>query len=131
MALLDSLGAKLVSAGVGTLAVDIFLARMPDSPDACVVLVEDTGSGPTHVFGSSAYAIQRPRVRAFCRAARNDYPAAQAKAVAVRAALGAIRGETISGVTFLTVTATSDIYPLARDGDDRPVLGIDFTAWLT
>lgn len=131
MALLDALGTYLQSQGVGTLATDIFLGRMPDTPDACVVLIEDTGNGPMHVLGASAYAVQRPRIRAFARAARNDYPAARTKAEAVRAALGAIRDTTLSGVTFLCVNATSDLYPLMRDGDDRVMIGIDFTAWLS
>lgn len=131
MALLDALGTYLQSQGVGTLATDIFLGRMPDTPDACVVLIEDTGNGPMHVLGASAYAVQRPRIRAFARAARNDYPAARTKAEAVRTALGAIRDTTLSGVTFLCVNTTSDLYPLMRDGDDRVMIGIDFTAWLS
>jgi hypothetical protein len=130
MALLDSLGTYLQTQGVGTLATNIFLGRMPDTPDACVVLIEDTGNGPMHVLGASAYAIQRPRVRAFTRAARNDYPAARTKAEAVRTALGAIRDTTLSGVTFLCVNTTSDLYPVMRDGDDRVMIGIDFVAWV-
>lgn len=130
MAVLDALGTYLQTQGVGTLATDLFLARMPDTPDACVVIIEDTGNGPEHVFGASTYAFQRPRIRAFARAARNDYPAARAKAEAVRAVLGAIRDQTLSGVNFLSMTATSDIYPLMRDGDDRVLIGIDFVAWV-
>lgn len=130
MALLDALGAHLQTQGVGTLATDIFLTVMPDEPDACVLLIEDNGVGPMHTFGASVYAVERPRIRAFCRAARNDYPAARNKAVAVRNALGAIRNQTISGVTFLSVTATSDFYPIGRDGDDRPVIAIDFSGWV-
>jgi hypothetical protein len=130
MAVLDSLAAKLVSAGVGTLATDIFLARMPDSPNACVTLYENQGVGPDHVFGASVKAIDHQRIRAYCRAERNDYPTARTKAEQVRAALGAIRGETISGLTVLCVLSTSELYPLARDGDDRAIIGCDFTVWL-
>lgn len=130
MALLDALGAHLQTAGLGTLATSIFLARMPDTPDECIVIVEDTGTGPMHTFGASAYAIERPRIRAFVRAGRNDYPTARAKAVLVRNSLGSIRNQTISGVAFLSVTATSDLYPVQRDGDDRPLIGIDFVGWV-
>lgn len=130
MALLDALGARLQTAGIGTLATNIFLTVMPDTPDLCVLLVEDNGTGPQHTFGASSYAIERPRIRAFVRAARNDYPAARTKAVAVRNSLGAIRNETISGVSFLSVTATSDFYPVSRDGDDRPIIGVDFVGWV-
>ena len=130
MALLDALGAHLQTSGVGTLATDIFLGVMPDSPDACILIVEDNGVGPVHTFGTATYSVERPRIRVFCRAARNDYPAARTKAVAVRAALGAIRNQTISGTDFLSVMPTSDFYPVGRDGDDRPVIGMDFSGWV-
>lgn len=130
MAILDALAAKLVSDGLGTLASDIFLSRMPDAPDACVALIESLGSSPEHVFGPSVAAVSVIRVRAMCRAGRNDYPSARTKATAVRASLGAIRNTTISGQSILCVMATGDVYPIGRDGDDRPVMGADFTVWL-
>lgn len=130
MALLDALGQRLEADGIGTLAVDIFLTIMPDTPDLCVLLVEDNGTGPTHTYGASAYAIQRPRIRAFVRGPRNDYPAARDTLVSVRGSLGAIRDETISGVSFMSVTATSDLYPVSRDGDDRPIVGVDFVGFI-
>ena len=130
MAILDALGAYLAAQGQGTVATDIFLSRAPDTPDSCVTLYESAGSGPDHTFGSSIYAIDHQRIRLICRAARNDYPTARAKAVACRAVLGAIRGTTLSGVPILTVLATSEVYPLNRDGDDRALIGCDFTVWL-
>jgi len=130
MAILDALGTYLASQGQGTLATDIFLARAPDTPDACVTLYESAGSGPDHTFGAGVYAIDHQRIRVVCRAARNDYPAARTKAVAVRAILGAVRGTTLSGVVILTILATSEVYPLSRDGDDRALIGCDYTVWL-
>jgi len=130
MAILDALGTYLASQGQGTLATDIFLARTPDTPDACVTLYESAGSGPDHTFGTGVYAIDHQRIRVVCRAARNDYPAARTKAVAVRAVLGAIRDTTLSSVKILTMLATSEVYPLSRDGDDRALIGCDYTVWL-
>jgi hypothetical protein len=130
MAILDALGTYLASQGQGTLATNIFLARAPDTPDACVTLYESAGSGPDHTFGAGVYAIDHQRIRVVCRAARNDYPAARDKAVAVRAVLGAIRDTTLSSVKILTMLATSEVYPLSRDGDDRALIGCDYTVWL-
>ena len=130
MAILDALGTYLASQGQGTLATNIFLARAPDTPDACVTLYESAGSGPDHTFGAGVYAIDHQRIRVVCRAARNDYPAARDKAVAVRAVLGAVRNTTLSGVVILTILATSEVYPLSRDGDDRALIGCDYTVWL-
>jgi hypothetical protein len=130
MAILDALGTYLQVQGQGTLATNIFLARAPDTPDACVTLYESAGGGPDHTFGAGVYAIDHQRIRVVCRAARNDYPAARDKAVAVRAVLGAIRDTTLSSVKILTMLATSEVYPLSRDGDDRALIGCDYTVWL-
>jgi len=130
MAILDALGAYLQTNGEGTLATDIFLARMPDSPDTCVTLYENQGIGPDHTFGVSTKAIDHQRVRVYCRATRNDYPTARTKAESVRNILGAVRDTTLSGVSIMCILATSELYPLARDGDDRAIIGCDFTVWL-
>ena len=130
MAILDALGTYLQTQGQGTLATDIFLARMPADPDACVTLYENSGVGPDHTFGAGVKAIDHQRVRVYCRAARNDYPAARTKAENVRAVLGAIRNTTLSGVSILCVLSTSELYPLQRDDDDRVLVGCDFTVWL-
>lgn len=131
MAILDALGAYLQAQGQGTVATDIFLARMPQTPDACVTLYENQGIGPDHTFGAGVKAIDHQRIHVYCRAARNDYPAARTKAENVRAVLGAIRGTTLSGVVILSVLSTSELYPLQRDDDDRAIIGCDFTVWLT
>lgn len=130
MAILDALATYLQTQGQGTVASTIFLTRTPDTPDATVTLYESAGTGPAHVFGASVYAIDHQRIRVVCRAARNDYPAARSKAEAVRAVLGAIRSTTLSGVDIMSVMATSEIYPMTRDGDDRPFIGCDYTVWL-
>jgi hypothetical protein len=93
-------------------------------------LYENQGVGPDHTFGSSVKAIDHQRVRVYCRAARNDYPTARTKAVAVRGVLGAIQNTTLSGVAIMCVLSTSELYPLSRDGDDRAIIGCDFTVWL-
>lgn len=131
MALLDALGARLATNGVGVVGTTIFLGYMPDTPDVCVAVFEGKGNGPEHVFGASVVSIERPRIRVLVRAGKNDYPTARAAAVAARASLGVIRNETISGVGFLTVTATSELYPLRIDDKERSMFGIDFVAWVT
>jgi len=130
MAILDALGTYLQTQGEGTLATNIFLARMPSDPDACVTLYEDSGVGPDYTFGDGVKAIDHQRIRVYCRAARNDYPTARTKAEDVRDVLGAIRNTTLSGVAILCVLSTSELYPLQRDQDDRALVGCDFTVWL-
>lgn len=130
MALLDALGARLVADGVGTLGTTIFLSFMPPTPDAVVVIYEGRGNGPEQTFGASVVAVERPAVRIIARAARNDYVAARTLMESVRASLGDIRGETISGVNFQCVIATSDPYPMRLDDKERAQMGLDFVAWV-
>lgn len=130
MALLDALGAKLQTDGVGTLATNIFLGYLRDNPDVAVGVFEDRGNGAEQVFGSSAVAIEQPSIRVVARAARNDYPAARAKILAVRSSLGAIRDVTLSGVNFMCVIATSDPYPMGLDEHERAMFGLDLQAWV-
>lgn len=130
MALLDVLGAYLQTNSVGTLGTNIMLGRLPDDPDACVALYESQGLSPSHTMGSSIYSVDRPRIRVVARAARNDYPSARSKVEQVRSVLGALRDTTLSGIKIMTVLSTSEVYPVSFDGDDRPVMGCDFTVWI-
>lgn len=130
MAVLDALGAHLQTAGIGTLGTDLFLAQLQDGPDVAVALYEATAAGPLHTFGAAVSAGEQPRIRVVCRAGRNDYPTARAKAETVRASLGAIRAQTISGVTFACVMDTSGVYPMGYDKEERPLIAVDFAAWV-
>lgn len=130
MALLDDLGLRLQTAGVGTLAVNLFLGYLPDSPDVAVALFESRGTSPQMTFGAGVIAVERPVIRTLCRAGRNDYPAARAKAVAVLNSLGAIRNQTIGATAFLGVEATSSPYPVRVDDKERSMFGVDFAVWL-
>lgn len=130
MALLDALGTRLQTDAVGTLGTNIFLGYLPDGPDTAVAVYEDKGFGADFVFGASVSSIDRPLVRVIARAPRNDYPAARNKILAVRSSLGAIRDESISGVSFLCVITSTDPYPMALDGDERAMFGLDLNVWL-
>lgn len=130
MALLDALGEKLATDGVGVVGTSIFLSYMPDSPDSVVVIFEARGSGPQHTFGAGVLAFERPAIRVLCRAGRNDYPASRALALLVRASLGSIRKEVISGVNFMCVEPSSEPYPVRMDDKERSMFGIDFVSWI-
>lgn len=130
MAVLDALGQYLQTQGVGTLGTNIFLTILPDNPDVCLVVTEENGTGPVHHLGNNMDALNRPRIRVFARAGRNDYPAARALAQSARVALRGIANQTVEGVYILSITPTSDFYPITRDGDDRPVIGCDYSGWL-
>lgn len=130
MAVLDALGAKLQTAGVATLGTNLWLAQIQDSPDASIVLMEEKGN-VDHVFGASVAGMYRHSILAVARASRNDYPSARTLIGNVQATLAAIRSETISGVTFMSVLDATGIFPAGYDGDERPMMACQFTCWVT
>ena len=130
MAILDALGQHLEDVGIGTLGTSIFLSIMPDTPNVCVALYEDTGVGPVNLMGNNVVAIERPRIRAYVRAARNEYVAARTMAANVRDALGSLVATTIESVDIIAVEPTSDLYPITRDNDDRPIIACDFAGYV-
>lgn len=118
--MLEALAARLQSASVATMATDLFIGMMPNTPDRCVALYEYAGETPLEVMVDNAATLERPSVQVMTRAGRNDYPTARAFMVEVRDVLTAITNETISGETFLRVNQLSAINGLGVDENERP-----------
>jgi hypothetical protein len=117
--MLEALAARLESASVATLATDMFIGMMPNSPDECVALYEYAGEAPMEVFTDNDATLEMPSVQVMTRAGRNAYPTARALMVQVRDELTSIANETISGVTFLRVHALSAINGMGVDENER------------
>lgn len=130
MAILDALATYLQTQGLGTVATNIFLSRMPENPAVCITLYESQGVGPTHVFGPSAKAIDHQRIKCMTRGVSHDYTGTRTLCNNVRETLGAVRNTTLSGVQILSILPTSELYPIERDHDERPRIVCDFTVWL-
>lgn len=118
--MLEALADRLQSASVATIATDLYIGLMPNSPDTCVALYEYAGSPPMEVLVDNTATIERPSVQVITRAGRNDYPTARALIENVRDTLTDITDDTISGVRFLRVTQISSINALGVDENDRP-----------
>ena len=56
-----------------TLGTNLFLSKMPESPDYCVAIFEYEGLPPIETFGSAGFVIERPSLQVMVRAAREDY----------------------------------------------------------
>lgn len=130
MALLDAIGSILQTGSVGTLATNLFLSQMPDSPDACVVVLENTGASPDLTFGTSVATVEKPRIRVVARSEQNDYAAAKTKIESARTVLGAVRNQNLSSTNIICILDTTGTYPLSFDGEDRPLLACDFAVWV-
>jgi len=130
MALLDAVGSILQTGSIGTLATDLFLSQMPDDPDLCVVVLENTGASPDMTFGTSVATIEKPRIRVVARASQNDYVTCKTKIEAARTVLGAVRNQTLQSTKIICILDTTGTYPLNFDGEDRPLLACDFAVWV-
>lgn len=130
MTVLEAIGDYLETQGQGTLGTNLFLARMPESPDSCVTVFEYEGAAPMEVFRSNVTAVDMPRIQVKVRASREDYPVARDKAAAIRDLLGAITNTTISGVSLLRVRPVASILPLGFDQQDRPIVAVNFECYV-
>lgn len=127
---LEAVGDYLQAQGQGTLGVNLFLARMPETPDVCVTVYEYEGAAPIESMGGNPFDVERPRLQVVCRAGREDYPIARDKAVAIRDLLADITSQTLSGVSILRVRALGSILPLGFDTQDRPSVAVNFECFV-
>lgn len=124
--ILEVIGNYLEAQGQGIQGTNLFLGRMPTAPDACVTVYEYGGQGPQFTFGAAATAIDRPSIQVMCRASRDDYPTARDKAQSIRSLLGAVTGQTLSGMYVLRIAPLGSVNPIGPDENDRPLVTVNF-----
>lgn len=123
---LDSVGDYLAANGHGTLGSTLFLSVMPETPDAMVAVYESVGGTPSFTMGSAATAIDRPVIQVICRGVRGDYPGPRDKAQAIRALLGAVTDQTLSGIRVMRLSPQGALNPLGDDENLRPRVSVNF-----
>jgi len=124
--ILEAVGDYLQTNGYGTQGTDIFLAVLPESPDACIAIYEAGGNAPEFTMGSDPWAIDRPVIQVICRAGRGDYPTARNQAEAIRALLGAVTNTTISTIPILRIQSQGSVIPMGEDENLRPMVSANF-----
>lgn len=125
MVFLDDIAAYLATGGIGTVGSTIFVAKMPDSPDVCISLVERAGMSPDPIT-----TIERPGFRVLCRNVdtKAGNQAAYAKAYAIKKLLHRKVGESIGGVLYHRLDATGNPTFNGSDQRGRPIYEISFIA---
>jgi hypothetical protein len=113
-------------ASQGTLGTSIFLATLPESPEVCTAVFENSGTPPAFTMGSGGIAIDYPMLQIICRAGREDYPVARDKIEVIRNLLASITDVTISGVNVLRIEPMGSVNPLGVDPKQRPLLSVNF-----
>lgn len=128
--ILEALGDYLQTNSIGTLGTNLFLAKMPDSPDYCVCLYEYEGMAPMQSFGGNPYDVDMPRIQIVVRGARDDYPTARDGAKSIKDILSDITDVTISSTKVLRVASLGSTIPLGLDDKDRPRIAANFQAYV-
>ncbi len=128
--ILEALGDYLQTNSIGTLGTNLFLGKMPDSPDYCVCLYEYEGMAPMQSFGGNPYDVDMPRIQIVVRGARDDYPTARDGAKSIKDILSDITDVTISSTKVLRVASLGSTIPLGLDDKDRPRIAANFQAYV-
>jgi hypothetical protein len=124
--ILESIGDYLVTNSHGTLGTSIFLGTLPESPDACVAVYENSGSSPAFTMGAGGIRIDYPMIQIICRAGREDYPTARDKADTIRILLASVVETTVSGVHIMRIEPMGSVNQLGVDPKYRPLISVNF-----
>ena len=123
MATLQDLGTYLAASVTDTaltMGTNLFLGRLPDTPDTCVAVFETSGEGPVNTGGGSTLpAFTQPRFQTMVRAA--DYASAASLAEDIYKKVQLIDNEALSGTRYLRAEGVQEPYALDRDGQERMV----------
>ena len=113
-------------ASQGTLGTNLFLATLPESPDVCTAVFENSGTPPAFTMGDGGIAIDYPMLQIIARATKEDYPTARDKIEVIRNLLASVTDVTISGVHVLRIEPMGSVNPLGIDPKQRPLLSVNF-----
>ena len=118
------LAAASISTAVLTLGTNLFLGRLPESPDTCVGLVQTAGTAPTNTFGTSYPPLENQGLQTIVRAA--TYATAEALAVDVMKSLASVENQTLTSTLYLKIEAQQSPFALDRDSQERLIMSCNF-----
>lgn len=126
MALLEDIAAVIDSNSVTfTLGTNLFIGRLPDSPDLCCAIFQYGGEEPLNMMGGDAMPpIEQPRIQVLVRA--TGYASAQSTITTIWGYLEAILNENLTGDRYLRVSAVQSPFPMDRDAQDRVIFAQNY-----
>jgi hypothetical protein len=124
--ILESIGDYLVTNSYGTLGTNIFLQVMPETPDVCLAVYENSGSSPEFTMGSGGIVIDYPMLQIVSRAGREDYPTARDTADSIRNLLSSIIHVTISSVNIMRIEPMGAVNFIGVDNKYRPLVSVNY-----
>lgn len=126
MTLLSDLGGYLDTQSSSiTLGTNFFYSTIPESPDICVALIEDSGVSPVFTQGTNGLpVIERPQVQILVR--HTSYETGRALIESLYRILTQIANQSISGTTYLRVAAIATPTMIERDDNRRCLFTCNF-----
>ena len=128
MSVLTDIGTYLNDASISTqdltLGTNLFLGRLPETPDTCVGVIQTAGVAPTDTFGTSFPPLETQGLQTLVRA--TTYATAEALAVDVMKSLASVDNQTLPSTLYLKIEAQQSPFALERDYQERLVMSCNF-----
>ena len=105
-----------------TMGINLFGAKMPDAPDACICIYEYDGNPNEYTMGNGRdgqAAFELPRLQVQVRGVPRDYSGPRSVARSVSKSLSRIMNQTINGTYYIRVSPITAPVPLRVDDADR------------
>ena len=128
MSVLTDIGTYLNDASISTqdltLGTNLFLGRLPETPDTCVGVIQTAGVAPTDTFGTSFPPLETQGLQTLVRA--TTYATAEALAVDIMKSLASVDNQTLTSTLYLKIEAQQSPFALERDNQERLVMSCNF-----
>lgn len=115
MAMLDDIGAYLVTHSFGTLGTNMFIGDMPETPDVCIALFEYAGEPPEDTHDGQG--VDNPGLQVRVRG--TSYSTARATISSIQDHLHTLRNTTLTATKYLFIRAVQSPFSLGRDSSKR------------
>lgn len=109
----------LQTAGIGTIATDMFVGHMPDSPNN-VITIYESGGYPLDLAGFLRYPTLQVIVR------NESYATARTKIDQIISTLHRTTNTTINGTKYCSIYSTGDAASIGKDDQNRSQLSVNF-----
>lgn len=121
MGMVEDVAAYLETNGLGTRAVDLFVAAMPASPADVVTLTQGGGHPPIDTMGRTDHE----QLVLYVNLRNTSYPTGQTKIYAIFSLLHRFSG-TMGSVRYVSSLARSSPVALGRDENSRHLWSLTF-----
>ena len=130
MSLLLAVVDQVASVGGLVKGSTLFAGRLPEQPDAAVLVYEYEGQPAKYTMGNAGNVLDRPRIQVMVRAARDGYATGHALAETLHRGLD-VAEVTWGGYRIHRCQPVSTLSSIGVDDADRPMFTVRFEIMTT